>query len=142
MGYKTYYVFDSNGVYTGVSKNINQYETWPKSSTLIEPPIIDDNKYAVLKGGEWHVQDTYPEPVPMVISRRQARQQLIMSGLIGLVDPVIDAIEDETDRLLVRSFWDDSQEFIRDHPQLIDFGYKLGLTDQQIDDLFIAASKR
>lgn len=41
-----------------------------------------------------------------------------------------------------RIYWEDSQEFERNHPLLISLGMSiLGLTEEQLDDLFIAASK-
>lgn len=43
---------------------------------------------------------------------------------------------------LARIYWEDSQEFERNHPLLISLGMSiLGLTEEQLDDLFIAASK-
>jgi hypothetical protein len=84
----------------------------------------------------------YVEPVPSEITKRQARQQLISMGMIDSVQPVIDAIADATERALVQSFWDDSSVYERNHPQMIALSAAIGMTEQQLDDAFIAASLR
>lgn len=83
-----------------------------------------------------------PEPVPATVSKRQAKQQLLIAGLLDNVQPAIDAIPDATERELTQIYWDDSQEFERNHPTLTAIASQaLGLTDEQLDQLFIAASK-
>ena len=79
--------------------------------------------------------------IPESISKRQARQQLIIDGLYNNVQPIIDSIEDETQRLLTQVFWEDSNTFERNHPMLIQFGTALGLTEAELDMMFINASK-
>jgi len=77
----------------------------------------------------------------MAVTRRQAKQALLMSGLLANVQPAIDDITDDTERGMVQIFWDDSTTFERNNPQLIALGEALELSDQQIDDLFIQASE-
>lgn len=77
--------------------------------------------------------------VPAKVTRRQARQALAMEGLLGRVQPAIDAISDPLQRQLAQIEWDDSQDFERDRPLLIQLGYAIGLTDAGIDALFIRA---
>ena len=79
--------------------------------------------------------------IPESISKRQARQQLIINGLYGNIQPIIDSIEDPTQRLLTQVFWEDSNTFERNHPMLIQFGTALGLTEAELDMMFINASK-
>lgn len=79
--------------------------------------------------------------IPEKISKRQMRQQLIIDGLYANVQNVIDSIEDETDRLLTQVFWEDSAEFERNHPMLIQFSTSLGLDSNGIDMLFVKANK-
>ena len=79
-------------------------------------------------------------PVPQTVTRRQAKQQLAIAGMLDSVQPAIDAITDTAQRRLVQIYWDDSQELERNHPMLIALATgALGLTDEQIDDLFRAA---
>ena len=79
--------------------------------------------------------------IPESISKRQARQQLIIDGLYNNVQAIIDSIEDPTQRLLTQVFWEDSNTFERNHPMLIQFGTALGLTEAELDMMFINASK-
>lgn len=82
--------------------------------------------------------DVVPTPrVPAKVTRRQARQALAMEGLLGSVQPAIDAIADPLQRQLAQIEWDDSQDFERDRPLLIQLGHAIGLTDAGIDALFI-----
>ena len=95
-----------------------------------------------------------PEPEPLTpeeelaqwresarVSRRQAKQQLLIADLLSSVQPAIDAIEDDTERAMVQIYWDDATEFERSNAQLIGLGYALGLDDEQIDQLFVDAAK-
>lgn len=68
-------------------------------------------------------------------------KQLIINGLYGNIQPMIDSIEDPTERLLTQVFWDASTEFDRNHPTLVELGTALGLTEAELDMMFINASK-
>lgn len=85
-----------------------------------------------------------PEPLPpgppMTVTRRQARQALLLAGKLDLVQPAIDAIPDATQRGLMQIEWDDSQEFERNRPSLIAIGGAIGLDDAGIDALFVQAA--
>jgi len=79
--------------------------------------------------------------VPASVTRRQAKQALLLNGLLAGVQPAIDAIPDAAQRAMIRIEWDDSQVFERDRPALIALGSALGLTNAQLDDLFIGAAQ-
>ena len=79
--------------------------------------------------------------IPESITKRQARQQLIINGLYGNIQQIIDSIEDPTERLLTQVFWEDSNTFERNHPTLVELGTALGLTEAELDMMFINASK-
>lgn len=81
-----------------------------------------------------------PTPVPTEVTRRQAKQALLLNGLLPSVQPAIDAIPDPTQRAMIQIEWDDSQVFERDRPALIALGTALGLSSAQLDALFIQAS--
>ncbi|MBY0237862.1 MAG: hypothetical protein K2X55_00960, partial [Burkholderiaceae bacterium] len=69
-------------------------------------------------------------PVPAVpnsVTRRQARQALLLAGLLDDVQTAIDGIADETQRRLAQIEWEDSLEFKRDRPLVISIGTALGL---------------
>ena len=86
---------------------------------------------------------TTPSPVvvvPQSVTRRQARQALLLAGLLDSVEPAINAIPDATQRRLSLIEWQDSLEFERNRPLLVSMGTALGLTSAQLDQLFITAA--
>lgn len=81
-----------------------------------------------------------PAPaVPHSVTRRQARQALLLAGLLDSVDPAIAAIPDTTQRRLAQIEWQDSLEFERQRPLLISLATALGLDSAALDQLFITA---
>lgn len=89
---------------------------------------------------EWSAADSAPPPIPQSVTRRQARQALLLAGLLDNVQPALDAIPDATQRRLMQIEWDDSQEFHRNRPALLALAGALGLNSSQIDQLFITAA--
>ena len=81
-----------------------------------------------------------PPYVPQSVTRRQAKQALLLAGLLSGVQPAIDAIPDPTQRALIQIEWDDSQVFERNRPALIALGGALGLNAAGLDALFIQAA--
>ena len=79
--------------------------------------------------------------IPESITKRQAKQQLLLDGKLNQVQEVIDSIADETKRMMAQLYWDDSTEFERIHPTLVGLGTALGLTEAELDMMFINASK-
>ena len=79
--------------------------------------------------------------IPESITKRQAKQQLLLDGRLSQVQEVIDSIPDETERMMAQLYWDDSTEFERSHPTLVELGTALGLTEAELDMMFINASK-
>ena len=77
--------------------------------------------------------------VPAKVTRRQARQALLLAGKLAGVQAAIDAIPDSTLRQLAEIEWTDSLEFERNRPLLIQLGAALGLDSAALDQLFIAA---
>jgi hypothetical protein len=92
---------------------------------------------------------TKPEPVvvvPQVVTRRQAKQALLLATdglgttLLSKVQPAIDAIQDQTQRALIQIEWDESLDFERTRPSLIAMATAIGLDSAGIDALFITAA--
>lgn len=83
-----------------------------------------------------------PGSVPQVVTRRQARRALAIFGVLDLIQPSIDAIPDETARTLAQIDWDDATEFKRGDETLQMLAGALGLSDSQLDDLFILAGEQ
>lgn len=96
--------------------------------------------------GQGHTYDgaTWTAPaaqVPQQVTRRQAKQALLLAGKLHLVQPAIDAIADATQRSLVQIEWDDSQVFERSRPTLMALATALGMSAGDLDALFIAAAQ-
>lgn len=79
-----------------------------------------------------------PEPViviPNSVTKLQAKLQLLE---IGLLDDVETLIEQD---IKVKLYWTDSQNFLRTDEIILGIATALGLSDAQLDDLFLKASK-
>ena len=113
--------------------HINLSERVPELEQYeVESPATPDRVFA---GSD----DVAPPRVPSRVTRRQARQALALAGLFGQVQPAINAIPDPQQRQLAQIEWDDSQDFERERPLLIELGHAIGLDDAGIDELFIQA---
>ena len=78
--------------------------------------------------------------VPQTVTRRQAKQALLINGKLSLVQPAIDAIADPSQKAMIQIEWDDSQEFQRTRASVIAIGTAIGLSFSQLDDLFVLAA--
>ena len=86
--------------------------------------------------GSWVIA---PVVVPSVVTMRQARIALSRAGLIAQVEQALTAMEGQAGEE-ARIEWDYSSEVHRNKPFVIGLGAAVGLTDAQIDELFITAS--
>ena len=82
----------------------------------------------------------YVEPesviiIPNSVTKLQAKLQLLEIGLLDEVEALI-----EQDRK-AKLYWTDSQNFLRTDEILFGMATALGLSDAQLDDLFLQASK-
>lgn len=80
-----------------------------------------------------------PQGVPQSVTMRQARLALLGAGLLQNVEAAIDAM-DEPARTAARIEWDYSSEVFRSKPFVQQLGTALGLSSEEIDQLFIAAA--
>lgn len=75
--------------------------------------------------------------VPVKVSRYQARAALLQAGLLDDVEALMASPSaDAWDRLV----WENAQDFERASPTIEAFRWPLGLTHEQLDDLFVFAS--
>lgn len=81
-----------------------------------------------------------PTIVPKSVTKRQAREVLIRNGMITGVDAAISTIPDSLQRELMRNYWDSSQVFERDRPALLQLAGALGMTAEQLDEMFVYAA--
>lgn len=86
---------------------------------------------------EWVPPQPAPQPVPQSVTRFQARAALHLAGLLEQVEAVI---ADPATPVLAKLAWQDAQEFKRTSPTIAAMSSALGLTDQQLADLFALAA--
>ena len=79
------------------------------------------------------------EGIPAIITPRQARLALSSQGLLSQVQNAIDSLP-ESNREVVNIEWEYAVSIERASPWIASLGEALGLTSQQLDDLFILAA--
>lgn len=75
------------------------------------------------------------------VTRAQGKAALIQSGVWQGVLDFVDSIEDATEKALAEVALNDTTHWQRSSPFLNSAAQALGLTDKQLDQLFIDASK-
>ena len=78
--------------------------------------------------------------VPTEVSMRQARLQLLAYGVLDQVQTVIDSMP-SPDKEQAQINWDYAIAVYRTDPLVLAMQQALNLTDEQVDTLFIEASK-
>lgn len=124
--------------------------------TLHDDPVMPDydpdtqHKPVIGADGEYEqpvdmtqeeIDERYEASIPRTVTMRQARAALIITGNIGLIQPAIDAIEDDTERALAQNEWDNSGAVERDRGLVQMLGLSL-FTKEQLDQLFILAAQQ
>lgn len=118
-----------------------------------EPPVDERSTLVEVTGGaDVRPGDTYdgsafavgvlrdPVPVPASVTMRQARLALLSAGLLGAVQTAIDGLS-SPDKEAAQIEWDYSNEVQRSNGVVSALAPALGLTEAQIDALFIAAGR-
>lgn len=122
---------------------------------VVNHALADDAEFAAAQGwipagdsdiGDlWDGENFTPAPpaplvVPESVTMRQARLALLGAGLLDDVDAAINAMP-SPQKEAARISWEYSQEVQRHNGVVASLGPLLGLTDAQIDDLFLAAEQ-
>ena len=92
-----------------------------------------------MKTAEQKAEEDRRARVPSVVTMRQARQAMLNSGILVQVDALIAAMPGEEGES-ARIDWSHARDVKRDWPLIAALGPQLGLTEQQIDDLFVYAA--
>lgn len=82
----------------------------------------------------------YSRSIPAVVTMRQARRALSAAGMLSNVDAAINSIADQQARETAQIEWEYATEVRRDYPWLQTVAGLLGLTDEQLDELFLSAA--
>jgi hypothetical protein len=135
---------DELRVFTGNYHDIEHEAAAPKGWVFAEPPALSSGEVAYWGGSGWVHCATPPEPitpVPEKITTLQAELQLIEDGLVQAVNDAIDALP-EPERSKASAKWHNSRYIYREDTlvdQLLMGG--VGCTKQQVDNMFIQASR-
>ena len=97
-------------------------------------------KFEIYTKEELEKMKEFSRPIPN-ISLRQCRELLIRKGRFQEVTSIINSIEDETERLVVENYFNNSQEFERNHHMLGLITTALGISEIEVDDFFLEASE-
>jgi hypothetical protein len=74
-------------------------------------------------------------PLPRIVSPRQIRQALTATGLRTGVEAAVAAGDQD-----LKDWWEFATQFEQDHPMVTGMATALGVTAQQLDDLFALAA--
>jgi hypothetical protein len=104
------------------------------------PGKVAQRIMAKLINGIWHecweLVDAPLEPVPTIVTMRQARLVLLQAGLLDQVEGILAAIEDSFERSSAQITWEYSTEVERDNPLVILLSSAFNLTTDQVDSMF------
>ena len=109
-------------------------------------PNLLDASFGGGIGWLWDGETLTPPPppppvIPSVVTMAQARKALILGGVsITAVNAAIAAIVDPVERQLAETDWEYSTTVRRDSALVASLAPALGLTDEQIDELFVLAA--
>jgi len=137
----TYYLFDSYGFLCGETEDGNT------RSTSTKPPQPNGALQPCWTGFEWVLLDKeqYLKPptptmaVPSSVTMRQARLALLQTGLLSQVNTTIANMPSPAGDA-ARIEWEFSSVVERNRPLVQSLVGALGITDAQLDDLFILAA--
>lgn len=135
------YLYDKQWILIGELVLKSQSEPFPVNSTKIKPPALTAGEVAKFNGDRWEIlteRPVLPSNVPYIITMRQVRIALARSGLISSIETALSAIP-EPHQTEARIEWEYGHEIRRDHPLLIEIQSSLGITDEEVDNLFILA---
>lgn len=93
--------------------------------------------------GEITKHPFHPAPpyVPEQVTRAQGKAALIQAGLWQAVLDYVEGITDPTEKALADVALNDTQDWRRDSPFLNQAALAVGLSEEQLDDLFTAAAQ-
>lgn len=108
--------------------------------TTIKPPAYDPAAAgAFFREGAWVIEQPNGPEAPRVVTMRQARLALFRQGLLSTVTDTL-ALMPGQEGEEARIEWEFSSMVERDRPLVQSLAIGLGLTEQQLDDLFALAA--
>jgi hypothetical protein len=138
---------DEQGYSVAVCETPTIIEKYRNTDGFFEVPLCSENFYKRkwdFLNNFW-VEGATPEEieevnkpiVPDSISQMKLRKQLILSGIaISSIDALIQSLP-QPNRDLIYTMWEYAVVFDRHNPELNAMAGMLGVTQQQLDDIFI-----
>lgn len=132
----------SDRVYAQIQSNGNKMSIYSSVYNLDPVTRIDEdgNEYVTQPPFKFGMLAEGALPVPESVTSRQGMEQLIRSGLDEQVDSAINGFTDPVERKLARNWLDKASIWERNNPQLLAISGALGLSTQDVDNLFIQAA--
>jgi hypothetical protein len=132
-------IYDSQSIYS-YSLEVDEYGAMPTNSTTKELPELSGEQVALWIGSDWQVLESRPEVVvpkyvPQEITMRQCRLALLAKDLLATVDT---AIEDMNNAAIAIE-WEYATTVQRNSDLVINLCTQLGMSSDEIDDLFVYA---
>ena len=102
-----------------------------------DKPVLTAMQRMYWDGSQWVVADIPMWEIrqKMVVSMRQARLALLEAGKLSLVDDAI-ALIPEPDHSAIKVEWEYANTVERNSPWMGTMGQALGMTDEDLDNLF------
>lgn len=122
--------------YKSETGEVFAYEADGSQDAYIKPQLTQMTEEEIHN----HLNPPIPKYVPQSVTMRQARLTLLAAGLLDDVETVLASMEGDEGKA-ARIEWDYSSEVWRNKPFVISLGTQLGLSDEQLDNLFIEAAK-
>lgn len=99
--------------------------------------------------GEYHEREATPEEmkelqqigkaknIPQIITARQLRLALLEKGVdINKIDKIINALPEEQ-KTVAQISWEYAHTFERNNPMLLQVAEAIGITEEELNDIFI-----
>ena len=97
--------------------------------------------WSQIKTADQLAEDARRAAVPQSITRAQGKTALIGAGLWPAIEAFVNGIADPTEKALASVALHDTNEWRRDSPFLAQCAALLGLSELDLDGLFVAAAQ-
>ena len=132
------YTFDDNGIYQGEFEVVDVFAPVPKGC-LIAPPALTGSQVARWIATSWEVLQEHPvappAPIPQSVTMRQAELALLDADLLDDIEALIPMLP-RSDQIS----WKRASVVERSNPLVAYVQQTKGMTDAQIDALFVQAA--
>lgn len=119
---------------------MNTYEVMNEQDVVVNRIVADQAFVEAVYPGRYRLVET-PRHVPESVSRAQGKAALILAGAWDAVTQYAGEIEDPITKLLAETALYDTQEWRRDSPFLVECAAALGMSSEDLDELFINAAE-